>query len=126
MLDSYAVFFFIKIQNSTTSVYLLLLLLLGLETWKFFEFVVSVRTIVYPLIKPLLMGVLLAKSTDTEEEAIVQYTISHKINSTPGHLHKTQLLSNIADELDLYRKELTQTLGEFYYQYVCALSTSAH
>lgn len=87
----------------------------GLEVWHFFEFLVSVRTVIYPLMQPFLCSVLLHKNTDTEQEMNVQISIRHKVHSTPVHLHKTQLLGDFADELDKHRKDLTRSLGLFIY-----------
>lgn len=83
----------------------------GVEMWKFFEFIVSVRTVIYPLVKPFLHSVLVNKNTDTEEEAIVQYSLRYKMHGTPAHQHKTQLLEDMADELDKHRADLIRTLG---------------
>ncbi|XP_067932003.1 protein unc-80 homolog isoform X2 [Watersipora subatra] len=83
----------------------------GVEMWQFFDFTVSVRTIVYPLIKPYLQGVLLAKTPDTEEEALLLHSIRDKIYSAPTHLNKTHLLASFADELSKLRVHLSQTLG---------------
>lgn len=80
--------------------------------WKFFDFVVTVRTVVYPLIKPYIRATLLSRQVDTDEEAILQHTIRMKLNSVPCHIHKTQLLADFANELDKHRKDLTKSLGK--------------
>lgn len=85
---------------------------LGVETWEFFNFMVTVRTMLYPLIRSFVVTTMLTKNTDTEEETILQCMIRHRICSIPSHIHKTQLLEDFATELDRLRKELTRSLGE--------------
>lgn len=85
--------------------------------WKFFEFLVTVRTVLYPLVKPYIHCLLLSKNTDTEEEVILQLSIRRKVNGVPAHIHKTQLLADFAKELDKYRKDLTRSLGNYFYQF---------
>ena len=85
--------------------------LLGPEMWRFFDFLVTIRTIVYPLVKPYIHTNLLTRTPDTEEEARLQHSICMKIHAVPSHIHKTQLLGDFANELDKHRKDLTKILG---------------
>lgn len=82
----------------------------GVEKWKFFDFLVKVRTIVYPLVKSYVVTSLLSVQVDSELETAYQSTVRQHVHSIPSHIHKTHLLEEFARELDTLRKDLAQTL----------------
>lgn len=82
--------------------------------WRFFDFFVTIRTVVYPLVKPYIHANLLTKNPDSHEEAVLQNSIRLKIHTVPSHIHKTQLLSDFANQLDKHRNDLTKILGLLY------------
>ncbi|KAF6038923.1 unc-80 [Bugula neritina] len=86
--------------------------LTGVETLKFFNFLVTVRTVLYPLIKPYIHSKLLHKVMTTEDEDIALHNISCSIKALPSYIHKTQLLAEFAKELDMHRKTHISSLGE--------------